>query len=115
MGIIAIPGMMTGSILGGASVYQAAKLQIIVKFMIAASVVLASVIITLAAIIVVVDADHRIRSNRINGKMPAIYRVKDWNIGKLLANLSKSFTWRTKTRPTRGGKPDMEETELLLK
>jgi Uncharacterised protein family (UPF0014) len=114
MGIIAIPGMMTGSILGGSSVYQAAKLQIIIKFMAAASVVLASVIITIAATVVVVDADHRIRSNRISGKMPAIYRVKDWNIGKLLAILLKSFTWRTKTRPTRSRQPDMEETELLL-
>jgi Uncharacterised protein family (UPF0014) len=112
MGIIVIPGMMSGSILGGSSVHQAAKLQIIVMFMITASVVLASVFITFAAIVMVVDQDHLIRSDRIDRKMPAIYWVKEWNVRELSTSVSKSFYW-TKSR---GRRLDLEETrELLLR
>ena len=112
MGIISIPGMMTGAILGGSSVHQAAKLQMIIMFMIAAATVLASVFITFAAIMMVVDQEHRIRSDRIIDKKPVIYRVKDWNVGELSASLSKSFNWRTKKPQT--GELGLEENERLL-
>ncbi|KAJ3516571.1 hypothetical protein NLJ89_g1037 [Agrocybe chaxingu] len=65
LGIIAIPGMMTGAILGGSSVQQAARLQMIIMFMITASTTLASVFTTFAAFAVTVDHHHRIRSDRI--------------------------------------------------
>ena len=105
---------MTGAILGGASVHQAAKLQMIIMFMITAATVLASVFITFAAIIMVVDKEHRVRSDRIVDKKPVIYRVKDWNVGELSASLSKSFNWRTKKLRTGNGEPDLEENEGLL-
>ena len=105
---------MTGAILGGASVHQAAKLQMIIMFMITAATVLASVFITFAAIIMVVDKEHRIRSDRIDNKMPVIYRVKDWNVGELSASLSKSFDWRTRIARIGVGKSDLEENEMLL-
>jgi ABC-type iron transport system FetAB permease component len=41
IGLIAIPGMMTGQIMGGASVLQAARYQQIIMFMISASTALA--------------------------------------------------------------------------
>ena len=99
---------MTGAILGGSSVHQAAKLQMIIMFMIAASTVLASVFITFATVIIVVDQEHRVRIDRIDDKVPVIYRVKDWNVGALSASLSKSFTgiWRTA-----GGESDLEDSE----
>ncbi|KAF9533992.1 hypothetical protein CPB83DRAFT_873415 [Crepidotus variabilis] len=65
LGIISIPGMMTGAILGGSSVQQAARLQMIIMFMITASTTLASVLTTLAAITVCVDQQHRVRNERI--------------------------------------------------
>ncbi|TFK27953.1 hypothetical protein FA15DRAFT_634981 [Coprinopsis marcescibilis] len=65
LGIIAIPGMMTGAILGGADVQQAAKLQMIIVFMITASTSLAAILTTFSAILVVVDGEHRIRPDRI--------------------------------------------------
>ena len=107
---------MTGAILGGSSVHQAAKLQMIIMFMIAAAAVLASICITFTAIIMVVDQEHRIRSDRIDNKKPVIYRVKDWNVGKLLASLSISYNWRTRKARIGGGKSelDMEENERLL-
>jgi hypothetical protein len=114
MGIVAIPGTMTGAILGGSSVHQAAKLQMIIMFMIAAAAVLASVFITFTTIIMVVDQEHRYRSDRINNKRPVIYRVKDWNFGELSASLLRLFSWRTKKPRTARGKLDLEENERLL-
>ena len=107
---------MTGTILGGSSVAQAAKLQIIILFMITATTTLASMFITLAAISAVVDNEHRIRSECIDDKKPAVYRFKDWRVGELSANLSNSFNgWRTSKPRTRGdGEVDLEENERLL-
>jgi Uncharacterised protein family (UPF0014) len=115
IGIISIPGMMTGAILGGSSVHQAAKLQMIIMFMITANIVLASVFITFIAIIMVVDQEHRIRSDRIYDRKPVIYRVKDWNVGELSASLSKSFNtgWRTIKPRTGRGELDPENEPLL--
>ena len=108
---------MTGAILGGSSVDQAAKLQIIIMFMIAAAAVLASVFITFAAIIMVVDQKHRIRTDRIVNKRPVIpYRVKDWNVGELSASLLRLFNWRTRKPRIAHGKLDLrlEENGRLL-
>jgi Uncharacterised protein family (UPF0014) len=65
MGLISIPGMMTGAILGGANVDQAARLQMIIMFMISASNALSCMIVTLFTLYVCVDSEHRIRSDRI--------------------------------------------------
>ena len=107
---------MTGAILGGASVHQAAKLQMIIMFMITAATVMASVFITFTAVMMVVDQQHRVRTDRIDDKKPVIYRVKDWNVGELSASLSKSFNWRTakKSRIAGGVESDLEENQSLL-
>ncbi|KAJ7592680.1 UPF0014 family [Mycena floridula] len=68
MGLIAIPGMMTGAVLGGSPVDQAAKLQMIIIFMISASTALASIGTTLFAISTVVDNEHRIRTDRMDSR-----------------------------------------------
>nr|BAL02929.1 ABC transporter-like protein [Pholiota nameko] len=84
IGIIAIPGMMTGALLGGASVQQAAKLQTIIMFMITASATLASVFITLAAVVVVVDEQHRVRGERISGKSGGWLNIKQLSFRKMM-------------------------------
>lgn len=66
----------------------------------------------------VVDRDHRIRSDRIDIKKPIIYRMKDWHTGELAAGLLKSFLryWRTrKPVKIRGPHLDLEENDFLLK
>lgn len=68
LGIIAIPGMMTGAILGGSSVTQAAKLQMIIMFCISASTALAAMFTTVYAISVVVDEEHRVRPDKIHSQ-----------------------------------------------
>jgi hypothetical protein len=75
MGIISIPGMMTGAILGGADVGQAARLQMIIMFMISASSVLACIIVTIFTLNVCVDSEHRIRSDRIHKRPHALCRA----------------------------------------
>ena len=60
VGIISIPGMMTGAIIGGSSVEQAAKLQTVIMFMISACAALASIATTILALFVVIDSQHRI-------------------------------------------------------
>jgi len=75
MGIISIPGMMTGAILGGASVEQAARLQMIIMFMISASSTFSCTIATFFTIGMCVDSEHRIRSDRIDTRPLTLWRV----------------------------------------
>ena len=77
IGIISIPGTMTGAMLGGASVEQAAILQIVLMFMITASSALAAFITTWLVLVVVVDGEHRIRSDRIDVKPNALRRAQN--------------------------------------
>jgi hypothetical protein len=108
LGIIAIPGMMTGAILGGSSVQQAAKLQMIIMFMITASTTLASVFITFAAIFVLVDQEYRVRLDRIETSGKQWFNFQQWD-------LKKFFRWFNDFR----WKPDRHdgsnsERELLI-
>ncbi|KAH9033216.1 hypothetical protein EDB83DRAFT_2507875 [Lactarius deliciosus] len=67
-GIIAIPGMMSGAILGGAD----------------ASSALACIVATLLALSVCVDAEHRIRSERIDKRSGhALRRTKSGDVGDI--------------------------------
>lgn len=84
LGIIAIPGMMTGAILGGSSVQQAARLQMVIMFMISASAALASIAITLFTLLVVVDSEHRIRSERIDKHDHFVWRARDRAISRVM-------------------------------
>ncbi|KAG8746546.1 hypothetical protein FRC10_004680 [Ceratobasidium sp. 414] len=99
IGLISIPGMMTGALLGGASVDQAAKLQsaqpvlllivnfisnallqcdiVVIMFMINASTALASIAGMLAALSVAVDDQSRVRSERITSEKHALWRTRD--------------------------------------
>lgn len=68
---------MTGAILGGSSVQQAARLQMVIMFMIAAATALASMLVTCFTLMVVVDSEHRIRNDRIDGRKHALWRARD--------------------------------------
>lgn len=91
LGIISIPGMMTGAILGGSSVQQAARLQMIIMFMITASTTLATILITIVAITVCVDYQHRVRSERITKNHDRFYWV---TCGFVKLSTGLSALWR---------------------
>jgi len=77
IGLISIPGMMTGALLGGASVDQAAKLQMVIMFMISASAALSSIVATVLALNIVLDAEHRVRNDRIYSETFIVWRVRN--------------------------------------
>jgi|SRR5882762_2500990 hypothetical protein len=77
--------MMTGAILGGSSVDQAAKLQMVIMFMISASTALASIVTTVFALAMVVDGDHRVRIDRVDVRPHAVYRARNWLIAMVVA------------------------------
>ncbi|KAJ2561686.1 hypothetical protein GGH12_003773 [Coemansia sp. RSA 1822] len=67
-GLISIPGMMSGQILGGADVMDAARYQQVIVFMISASVALGVVFSVIAVSFLVIDSQPQLRSERIINK-----------------------------------------------
>jgi putative ABC transport system permease protein len=65
VGIVSIPGMMTGQILAGAPPEEAIRYQIVVMFMIAAATTMSAVIITLLSFRRLVTSRHQLASHRI--------------------------------------------------
>ncbi|KAJ9069235.1 hypothetical protein DSO57_1020680 [Entomophthora muscae] len=70
MGIISIPGMMTGQILGGADVMVAVRYQIIAMFMVASTTSLAILMCVSASLLICIDNHHRHRDDRIFRSLP---------------------------------------------
>ena len=93
MGLISIPGMMTGAILGGADVHQAARLQMIIIFMISASSTLACMTVTLFTLYVCVDSGHRIRGDRIYTRPHSFRRAGSNAVGAIVGTPRR--VWRT--------------------
>ena len=93
LGIIAIPGMMTGAILGGSSVSQAARLQTVIMFMIAASGALASILTTVLLLSVVVDTEHRVRTDRVDARKHWVWRLRDRLWSGAVGKVKSGVTW----------------------
>ena len=91
---------MTGAILGGSSVEQAAKMQMIIMFMISASTALAAIFTTACAIGTAVDEEHRVRSDRIYTTPLALWTMRDLLLDKARAKVERLF-WRLRG-PTSG-------------
>jgi putative ABC transport system permease protein len=64
-GIVSLPGMMTGQILGGVLPAEAVKYQVLVMFLIAGGTGLGAVMAVLGGIYRLTDARHRLRLNRL--------------------------------------------------
>ncbi|GAB5591904.1 hypothetical protein Unana1_06804 [Umbelopsis nana] len=90
IGLIAIPGMMTGQIMGGASVLQAARYQQIIMFMISASTALAVLTAVVACVTTIIDSEHRIRPERILQGRPSLWKdikllpKRTWEVARWL-------------------------------
>ena len=65
MGIVSLPGMMTGQILGGADPNDAVRYQILIMFMIAAATSLATISVVLLAWRQLIDDRLRLRHDRL--------------------------------------------------
>jgi putative ABC transport system permease protein len=64
-GVVSLPGMMTGQILGGVPPAEAVKYQILVMFMIAGGTGLGAVTAVLGGIYRLTDGRHRLRLDRL--------------------------------------------------
>jgi len=65
MGIVALPGMMTGQILAGADPADAVRYQMVIVFMIASAVALSTLSVVLLAFSRIFDEHHRLRPDII--------------------------------------------------
>ena len=109
--------MMTGAILGGSSVQQAARLQMVIMFMISSSTALASIVTTFLALGVVVDAEHRVRTDRIDVRPHAVYRARDRFIARVVQRSKERWaefraSWGKDRR--HDGYDRSEETDRML-
>jgi putative ABC transport system permease protein len=64
-GVVSLPGMMTGQILGGVPPVEAVKYQILVMFMIAGGTGLGAVTAVLGGVYLLTDGRHRLRLDRL--------------------------------------------------
>ena len=69
-GLVSLPGMMTGQILGGVPPSEAVKYQILVMFLIAGGTGLGTVAAVLGGVFRLTDGRHRLRLDRIAAMKP---------------------------------------------
>jgi putative ABC transport system permease protein len=67
VGLVSLPGMMTGQILAGADPVDAVSYQILIMFMIAGATAMGTILLCLVAYRVLADPLERVRWNRITG------------------------------------------------
>lgn len=65
MGVVSLPGMMTGQILAGADPAVAVRYQIVIVFMIASTTATGAIVVLLLAFRRLFDAGHRLRVDRL--------------------------------------------------
>jgi hypothetical protein len=87
IGIISIPGMMTGAILGGADVEQAARLQMVIMFMISAASALSCIAATFFTLYECVDSEHRIRGDRIHTRPHVFHRLSSETVRAVVSTV----------------------------
>ena len=68
MGVVSLPGMMTGQILAGVNPGEAVRYQMVIVFMITAAATLGTVIVLLLAFRMLFSARHQLLLNRLSTK-----------------------------------------------
>ncbi|CEG83224.1 hypothetical protein RMATCC62417_17184 [Rhizopus microsporus] len=78
MGMINIPGMMTGQIMAGAPMMQAVIYQQCIMFMVAASSTLGVIMAVTACMSILIDKDQTMRYDRIYENKFTLFNLKHW-------------------------------------
>ncbi len=78
MGVVSLPGMMTGQLLAGASPTDAVRYQIVIMFMIAAATALGTLGVILLAFRKLFNAQHQLCTGRLqtSGHVQGKWRIK---------------------------------------
>lgn len=108
---------MSGAILGGASVEQAARLQMVIMFLLMSSMAFAAIVSAVLVLSVVIDAEHRTRPERIDDRLHAVWRARRWVLDRTVGRLAVLVS-RVSRRHSSGGGGDQhgsdDERERLL-
>lgn len=78
MGVVSLPGMMTGQLLAGASPAAAVRYQIVIMFMIAAATALGTLGVALLAFRVLFSGRHQLRSDRLQAAAGNAASLNHW-------------------------------------
>lgn len=92
IGLVSIPGMMTGQILGGSSPAQAARYQMVIMFMITGTASMGTVATVLGAVLTAVDRQHRLRSERLIPRANRQKGVAHWVQAQVIKGFVKANT-----------------------
>lgn len=103
---------MTGAILGGSSVQQAARLQMIIVFMLCACTALSSIVCTLLTLRAVIDDEMRVRSERVDVRKARVWRIRDAGVQWVAEGVKRG--WGKMVRRWRAGRVEGEESRRLL-
>eukprot|EP01026_Neomeris_dumetosa_P022314 TRINITY_DN19249_c0_g1_i3.p1 TRINITY_DN19249_c0_g1~~TRINITY_DN19249_c0_g1_i3.p1 ORF type:complete len:411 (-),score=38.03 TRINITY_DN19249_c0_g1_i3:277-1509(-) len=90
VGLVAIPGMMTGQILGGTSPLLAARYQIIIMFLIATSYSASTMSIAMFAMYHVVDSNHMLRLDMLH-KRNETGSISKWVVKQFSTIVNNTF------------------------
>ena len=101
---------MTGALLGGADVAQAARLQMVIMFLICGSSVLAAVACTIACLSIVIDTQARVRLDRVDSRPHVVWRARRWVVARVVDGLAGARDAVTALMK-RGAAGDVEEEE----
>ena len=74
VGIVSLPGMMTGQILAGTSPVEAVKYQIVIMFLIASATALGTLFAVLLGFRRLFNADHQFRGGLLSERRPEVGR-----------------------------------------
>ncbi|CEP11126.1 hypothetical protein [Parasitella parasitica] len=74
IGLITIPGAMTGQILGGAPIMNAVRYQQIITFMVSATTSLGVLLVVFFCIHHLIDTKHRLRAERVHKYKANVFR-----------------------------------------
>lgn len=105
--------ILSGAILGGSSVQQAARLQMVIMFMISASTALASIFTTITTLAVVIDSEDRLRPDRVDVSQHAVWRARNWLVSRMIEGVKGTLNscYRLRRKTEQNGSV---ETERLL-
>ncbi|KAI7855601.1 hypothetical protein BDC45DRAFT_505437 [Circinella umbellata] len=113
MGLINIPGMMTGQIMAGTPMMEAVIYQQCIMFMIAASSALGVVMAVFSCLMVLIDKHHSLQSEKIQDKLPIIRMKTIIDLSHTVSStIGPQACFSKCRRPGRRQEPAYEEVEL---
>eukprot|EP01024_Parvocaulis_polyphysoides_P012401 TRINITY_DN1447_c1_g2_i1.p2 TRINITY_DN1447_c1_g2~~TRINITY_DN1447_c1_g2_i1.p2 ORF type:complete len:265 (+),score=52.79 TRINITY_DN1447_c1_g2_i1:2-796(+) len=111
VGLVSIPGMMTGQILGGSSPFVAAKYQIIIMFLIATAYSMSTMAIALFAMYHTVDKNHMLRLDLLH-KRQETGSIRKWVVKQVGTIINKTTEFAKRVYSSFASKPQPQNGRI---